>query len=216
MFPNQPAPPSYPSPQPPQAPVPFDYLNQIAPQAPPKKSSKIKKLLVIGIILTTLVLALSIAVNFVTSSQRRPIEQLANRMQTTAKIATDSQQNLKSSRLRSLNTDLRVYFTNANRDIAEPFATVDLNVAKLSGAVNEEEKVLAEEASARLEDARLNAIFDRTYAREMAYQLETLLVLMQQVYGSTKSETLKTYLTASYNNLRPLYQGFSDYDESSN
>lgn len=216
MFPNQQMPPSYPTPQQPQAPMPVDYLNQIAPQTPQIKPSKLKKLIIIGIIVTTVVLGLVITVNIIAGAQRKPMEQIAARMQTTADVADDSQGNLKSSELRGLNTELRVYFTNANRDIAAPFATVDITVGKLDKGISNQELATTTAMSERLEDARLNAIFDRTYAREMAYQLETLLVLMQQVYGSTKSPELKEYIKASYDNLVPMYDGFSDYNESTN
>ena len=66
----------------------------------------------------------------------------------------------------------------------------------------------------RLEDARLNAVFDRTYAREMEYQLATLLALMERVYSSTSSSSLKEYLEESYDNLEPLHEQFAAFDEA--
>ena len=68
------------------------------------------------------------------------------------------------------------------------------------------------ELTKKLEDARLNAVFDRTYAREMTYQLATVDSLMNQVYKSTKSTSLKTFLESSNSNLQSLKKQFSEFN----
>ena len=79
-----------------------------------------------------------------------------------------------------------------------------------------EEKIVAQESGeeliADLEDARLNAIFDRTYAREMSYQLDTVDVLIREIYNSTNSASFKTFLENTNKNLEPLRQQFSDFN----
>lgn len=220
MYPQQPTPPPYqPTPPPYQPPAgpPIDYLNQIAPQTPPRSPvSKVKKLIIFGLLAVIVVIIISITMNAITGAQRAPAQTLAARLTETQKIADDSQDKLKSSELRSFNSDLRIYFTNTLRDAAEPLGKADVNMKKIDGNTLKKEEAAAEKTTERLEDARLNAIFDRTYAREMAYQLETLLVLMQQVYSSTRSESLKTFLDDSYKNLQPIQQGFEEFNESTN
>lgn len=221
MYPNQPVPPPSQPPQQPQQSgqppvVPLNYLDQIAPQTQKKRlfDSGPKKLIIILAAAFLVVMTLVVIVNVIAGANRKPAEQLAARLISTQQIADNAQENLKTTSLRSLNSTLRVYFTNTNRDIAQPFATIDINPTKVSGSVASEEAALTSATEERLEDARLNAVFDRTYAREMEYQLATLLALMEQVYSSTGSGTLKEYLEESYDNLEPLHEQFAAFDET--
>jgi len=208
MYPNQPTP--QPTPQPPLQPV--DYLNQISPQAPKKQLFSLtpKFLIFVGGILVILVLILVGVVNSIAASQKEPMQKLVARLATTETIAIGAQDNLKSSELRSLNSNLKIYFTNTNRDIAEPLSTVNIDVTELNESIKKAEA--GEDISSRLENARLNAVYDRTYAREMAYQLATIMTLMQQIYGSTGSESLKTYLNSAYENLEPTQKALEDFN----
>lgn len=215
MYPDQPIPPTPQPPQQPFAPASVDYLNQIAPQTPQKKPfSGLMKLIVILGVVVVIVIIVAVVFNIINNSQRRPIEQLSARLLSTESIAKDAQLKLKSSQLRSANGNLQAYFTNTNRDLAAPLAAVNVDTKKLSEAVTKEEADLATGVDSRLEDARLNAIYDRTYAREMSYQLATLMALMQQVYGSTSNSALKQYLEGSYKNLEPLQKSFADFNET--
>ena len=69
-----------------------------------------------------------------------------------------------------------------------------------------------EKLKTTLEDARLNATFDRTYAREMSYQLETVAALMKDIYTNTNSKSLKTFLEATDNNLQPIKQQLAEFN----
>lgn len=214
MYPNQQYPPT---PQPPQGPLPpLDYLNQIAPQAPKKgmlNSTPKKILFFLGLALIV-VIALVVIVNMITGAQRGPAEQLAARLTNTATIAEAAQSNLKSSQLRSTNSNLRVYFTNINRDISTQLAKTGINTEKISGSVAEKETAASTAITDRLEDARLNAQYDRTYAREMSYQLEMTLALIQQLYSSTNSTSLQEFLKNAYDNLLPIQKGFAEFNQT--
>lgn len=225
MYPEQPTPPpSLPTPPPSlpptQAPptVPYNYLDQIAPQAPKRgrNVSGLKKIIFFGIIAAIIVGIVAITLNVIDGAQKEPAQKFAARLTSTQTIVEDSQDKLKSSELRSLNSDLKLYFTNTLRDAAEPLKRADVNIEKIDADILKKETALAEKMNERLEDARLNAIFDRTYAREMAYQLETLLALMQRIYASTKSESLKEYIDGTYKNLQPTQQALEAFNESTN
>lgn len=215
MFPNQP--PQVPNPFQPQEPVstppaaPVDYLNQIAPQSPKKSpfSFGIKQVLVIGAALIVLVIILSLVVNAFATGQKEPLEQLSARLTATEKVAVDAQANLKSSKLRSLNSNLKLYLTNTNRDIGTPLLAAGVNIKKLS-----EKVVVAESTKAlegRLVDARLNGVFDRTYAREMTFQLGTIMTLLSETYNASSSPTLRTFLKSAYDNLEPTQESFANF-----
>jgi predicted outer membrane protein len=206
MYPNQPTPP--------QAPLPTDYLNQIAPQAPKKQIFQfgLKQVIIIGAALVILVIILASVVGAITGGKKDPIEHLAARLAATSTVATDAQANLKSSQLRSVNSNLKLYMTNTNRDIATPLLAAGVNTAKLSKSITTSESTAA--LSARLEDARLNAVFDATYAREMAYQLGTTLTLMQQIYQGSGNTSLRTFIKSAYDNLLPIQVSFANYSST--
>jgi hypothetical protein len=219
MYPNQPpqqppqapTPPSYPMQPSTGTPLPTDYLNQIAPQAPKKAlfSFGIRQIALIGAALVVLVIILSIVTNALVGSNKTPLEHLAARITTTQTVVNNAQGNLKSSELRSLNSNLKLYMTNTTRDMAAPLLSAGVNTTKISAGVTAAESTTA--LSARLEDARLNAVFDRTYAREMAYQLGTMLTLISQDYKATSNMKLQTFLKSAYDNLKPTQESFANF-----
>jgi hypothetical protein len=210
MYPEQPSTP----PQPPvQSP---DYLNQIAPEAPRTMPFKFgpKLLIIAAAILVVLIIIVSITVNVIVEAQRQPLQQLAARLTTTETIANDAQPNLKSSQLRSLNSNLKIYLTNTNRDIGQPLSSGGVNAATLPESILTKESGNA--LSTTLEDARLNAVFDRTYAREMTYVLGNTLALMIQIRSSTGSTELRSFLDSAIADLTLIHESFSDFDAAGN
>ena len=141
-----------------------------------------------------------------------PIKVLAARLIGTEKIVGNARVVLNSSKLRALNSSLGSYLANANHDIIKPLALQSIDVTKL------DKKLIATEANPamvkRLEDDRLNGVYDREYAREMASQLETIGILMRQVYGSTTSKSLKTFLEEANLSLAPTQQQFAKFDST--
>lgn len=190
----------------------IDYLNQIAPQAPKKGLSSKLRIIVLALGGITLLTIILMIVAGLTSPRTDDTQRLAARLQSTQKIVDTAQSNLHSSQLRSLNINLSIYLANANRGIATPLKNNGINPAKLNKSIVTQENGAA--ITATLDDARLNAVYDHTYAREMTYQLETTMVLMQQIYRSTKSTSLKTFLQAEYDNLTPIQKGFADFNDT--
>jgi hypothetical protein len=201
--------------QPPQLspnPVPSDYLDQIAtPQQKPGIDNKLFLVIIAGAVLLIVILAITIF-SSLGGSKSVSTERLALRLQTLEKVSQDSQKRLASSALRSTNSNLRASLINANRDIATPLKAAEINLKKA------DKKLVAEEngtkLKAALEDARLNATFDRTYAKEMSYQLETTTILMNRLLATTKSTSLKTFLNASLKDLVSLQKQFSKYSSA--
>ena len=194
---------------------PLDYLNQIAPQQVVKKPlfKGIRGVIAIGLVLVVIVSILAIVLNTTSSSQSAPGQQLAAHLVSAKKIADGAQTHLKSSELRGVNSNLRIFFTNTNRDIATPLMAVNVSFAQQDKEVTAAETARAASTSERLENARLNAIYDRTYAREMAFELATIMTLMQQVHKQTNSVSLKEYLDGTYKNLEPTQKAFAEYNE---
>jgi hypothetical protein len=188
---------------------PVDYLNQIAPkQTKPTMNPKVLMGLIAGVILIAV-----IALFALSSGGQGPVQKmqtLAARLQTLQTISSKAQKNIKSGDLRSINSNLTIYLTNTNRDIAEPLSKNNVDIKKLDKTIVTAEK--GEELSKKLEDARLNATFDRVYTREMTYQLDTLAGLMQEIYGSTNSKSLKDFLVTTDENLQPIKKQLSEFN----
>jgi hypothetical protein len=191
--------------------TPLDYLNQIAPQQQSHSFLRTLKPIhyIAGgvVILLFLILVIGLIAKGASGSTS-DMQHLVARLQTTATIASDADKNIKSGQLSVTNSNLDIYLTNTNRDIVAPFKEVGVS-SKVDKTIAAAESGTA--LSSRLEDARLNAVFDSTYAREMSYQLSTILTLMKKIYQSTGNKDVKTFLQTAYNNLLPTQQSFDGF-----
>lgn len=205
----------YPNPSQNGAPIPLDYLNQISPQAPKKQVFRfdLTHIIIIGLILVVVVSILALILNSTGGGKKELLEQLSARLTATEIVVNDAQPKLKSSELRSLNSNLKIYMTNTNRDIIAPLSAAGISATKISKSVTAAESI--DELSSRLEDARLNGVFDRTYAREMTYQLGTILTLLNQNYKNNNDPELRTFLKTSYDNLKTTQESFANFTSPS-
>lgn len=193
---------------------PIDYLNQIAPET--KKPGPSNRWLVLIAIIGGVV-ALIVGVLMLLGSSAGPTDaaqRLTARLQTLQSVSEQSQKTIKSSNLRGINSNLNIFLTNTNRDIVTPLSNIDVDAKKLSKNVVAEEK--GEKLTASLEDARLNAVYDNTYAREMSFQLATVVALMDEVYAKTNSTSMKKFLEDTIENLEPIKKQLDDFNSTSN
>jgi len=193
-------------------PIDPNYLDQIAPQPSQKINIANNKpifIAIIGLVITLFIFFIGMIASGLSGSGNQ-LERLSARLTATEGISVSATTNIKNSKLRALNSNLKIYLTNTIRDITPLLAVEKIDVKKL------DKKIIASESNekilAKLEDARLNAIYDRSYARELSYQLETTMSLMRQIYNKTKNKDLKTFLEESYNNLEPIQKQFSDFN----
>lgn len=194
--------------------TPLDYLNQIAPEAPKRPLFALNMRTVIAGALLVIILIIIIAAISGSISQARvePWQRFAARLDATSKVVDKSSGLIKNSQLRSLNSDVKLYIANTQRDLAKPLAGLSINPDKLPKSITTSES--SDKMAARLEDGRLNAKYDSTYAREMSYQLATVLALLQELYGSNVGSATKASLKTWYDNLLPLYTSVSEFSTS--
>lgn len=190
---------------------PIDYLNQIAPEQPKTGTSNKKFLFIVGGALLLVIIAGIMIFSSSSGGPKDKMQTLAARMITLQDISSKAQKNLKSGSLRASNSSLVIFLTNGNRDIAEPLKVNGVDVKNLDKTIQAKED--GAELTKELEDARLNAIFDRTYTREMTYQLETTVALMGDIYNRTSSKSLKEFLLKTDENLQPIKKTFSEFSE---
>lgn len=190
---------------------PLDYLNQIAPAAPQRRMMNSKPMLfiMIGVIAVVVVIIISLVVSAIAASKKDPWAQLVVKLNATEVIVNNSSTKLKSSQLRSINSSLRLSITNTKRDLSPHVLAAGVDVKKLPPKiVNTEAKNGMTE---RLETGRLNAKYDSTYAREMSYQTASLLAILQQLYAQSNSQSAKTFLKTTYDNLAPTQKALAEF-----
>ncbi len=195
-------------------PYPIDYLNQIAPAPQKPGINKQAAILVIGGIIAILAVVIGI-VMYMASAASGPtvaMQTLNLRMQALQKVADSSHATIKSSQLRSVNSNLKIFLSSANRDIAAPLAANNVDTKKIDKALVAKHNTT--ELTANLEEARLNVRFDDTYAREMSYQLETIAILMKDIYQQSKSDSMKEFLVETDTNLQPIKLQFESFNST--
>lgn len=201
--------------QPPQLspnPLPSDYLDKIA--SPPQQSRLSTKqlLFIVGGGLLLVVIFIMIILSMNRDSTAISTERLALRLQTLQKVSQSAHKNIKSSSLRSINSNLKTSLINTNRDIAVPLEAAEINLKKAEPSLIAEENGI--ELTERLENARLNVSFDSTYAREMSFELERTSILMSSLLAKTRSTSLKAFLQSSIKDLVALQKQFSAYNSA--
>lgn len=190
---------------------PADYLNQIAPKVTKRTDFLKQKPIMIGAVVLVIFFVIMIFAAIVggLSGGTTPIKTLSARLSSTNSTVDSATTNIKNTKLRALNSNLKLYLTNTIRDYT-PILTaqkIDIkNIDKKIISAESDTKILAV-----LEDARLNAVFDMTYAREMTYKLDTILSLMNKI-KSSNNDKLKTFLDSAYKNLKPIQKQFADYN----
>ena len=191
---------------------PIDYLDSIA-TTPKGSAKKANDMLFFGAIIAALVVvALVGAFAFLNggSSSKDHLSRLSVRLTNLQKVSDNSKKNIVSSELRAINANISLAFTNANRDIKEHLTSSGIEPDSISEAITSEEST--EELTTTLEDARLNAKFDRTYAREMNYQLETLITLLRQAEEESNDAAEKEFLSTTAKNLSPLQKRLASFN----
>ncbi len=187
-----------------------DYLNQIAPKAPKKSLFSMNNPILIATSVVLILVISIIALNIAASGKYDISEQLAARLNTTESTIEASSTNIKNSQLKALNSSLKLSITNIIRDMTPILKSKNINISKLNSkiiAIESDELLLS-----RLEDARLNAIFDRTYAREISYKLSTVLTLISQNIKNTNNSDLKDLLIKSKSDLEPIQKQFAQFN----
>ena len=187
----------------------LDYLNQISTRAPANKPFIFNKFILFGIGAIVLFIIIIIIGSFL-SGKPEPIEQLAARLNATESILSDATPKVKSSQLRTFNSNLKIYLTNTVRDLTPFLTDQKINIKELNPDIKAAESTAS--TLAILENARLNVVYDRTYAREMSYKLTTVHALMNQIMLSTSDPDLKTFLKNSLTNLEPTQKQFADFN----
>jgi len=191
----------------------IDYLNQIAPE--PKKPGLSNKLFFLvlggGLIVAIIVFSMMLHGGGSASTNTR-LETLTARLATLQTISQTASSNITDNQLEATNSNLNLALTNANTAIVTPLANNHIDAKNLPKNILAQED--GSQLTAKLADAKLNAVYDRTYAREMHLQVSTVLILMSEIYNTTNSKSLREFLTTTTTNLTPIDKQLSSFKDA--
>ncbi len=195
--------------------TPVDYLESIAPKQHRKSlfELSLRNIILLGGIGVLLIIIVAVISNSIAAQSAAHWHTLSSKLTYTETVAADASSLIKNSQLRSLNSEVKVAIVNTKRDLETPFSNVGITAKNTPSSIQKAETASQEKMALSLETARLNAKYDSTYAREMSYQLSSILALYQQLYSKSSSQTQKVLETA-YDNLLPTQKAIASFSDS--
>lgn len=188
-----------------------DYLDQIAvgPQKRGPSNMMFFGLIIGGILLAVMVLVLAMASG---GGSQKDFDRLMLRLQNTQTITEEAQDKLSNSQLRSSNAQLTTLLIQAQRDITQIQTPSYVDDKELPEDLASSENTT--DLNAKLEDAQLNGVYDRTYAREMSYLLQSTAILMSSVHEASNNTQLRETLDTRHADLTAIEEQFTAYYDS--
>ena len=203
-----------------QNPYTIDYLNQIAPKQKQPLFDKTMVIIFGALIFAVVVFAgLMMFSSLNENPNSEPLLRVYLKVQKTNELATKYQGRLQNSDLRAINSGLATTLASdgaklksllGSNKIEIPKAEKHNTPPKIIAQVNKD----AEELDKTLDDAFLNAVLDRTYAREMSYNLDVINSLMKRVESSARSSDSKASLNEIIKSLDVSSNQFREYSQS--
>lgn len=192
-----------------QEPSGIDYLNHIAtPSQPTGFDRKSKLILVIAGVIGVLSLGfIALTANMQSNSGPSPLTLVA-RLQKLDQLSSTYGDKLRTTALQDANSSLSAVLITANQAITEPLAAYEIDVKKQAKEITALDPV--EEINQTLDDAHLNSMLDVVYAREMNFQLEETLVMMNRLSQTTRVESMKTFLDKTIADFENLQKRFAE------
>lgn len=193
----------------------IDYLDQIS--APPKRVTAPNPFVLLAVIAVGVLTIIGFGIFMLGSNGKSSADKASNiylRTQTLQKIADSTQKQLRDNDLRSTNAAFSLYLSNMIRDIKEPLANLKVSTEKLPKSLTDKETAYASDITTRFEEAKLNIMLDRTYAREMSYQISVLRNMMAGLYKATSNTSLKSALGTSDPSLAQTGKKFQEFSGS--
>lgn len=191
-----------------------DYLDQVAGGSTTGSNSIDKKFIFIGAGVAVALIAAAALLFMKPKSvaDNKPV-QLYTTLIDTEKSTAKSGKLLKSSQLVSINSSMRTNIINAARDMEEPLAAAGQKPSTLKSAANKK-PYHDEKFAAALEDARLNAIYDRVYANEINTKLKYIIAYMEAIKKSSKSKKMNEFIDKNLPSMKTVQKAVDDFQES--
>lgn len=199
----------------------LEYLNQISAEA--NKSSKTgfldkKMKIVLGVLGGVILLAIILmSLGGGSSTPKATVSSELSRLYTRSselnKTIANYNQSIGHSALRSYGTQLSTLLTEITTNTSS-YLSKNLGIESKNLTITASDAANIETLKTDLEKARLNGILDRTYAHEMDYQIDYLLIIEESIRKKTSETYLSTFIESSINSLDLLKESFHNYSES--
>lgn len=194
-----------------------DYLGGIAPQQPKPGITiagfTLSKRALMVIIGGTVALLLA-AMLMIFSQKPQAVSQLNesnfySHLIRTQEITKDGKKNIKNSKLRAHNGTLQTLLVGSASEMATPLQKSGMDPKKLESEAkkpSDEDKKLLNS----LNDARLNAVYDRAYVREMTHRLNTMLLMLDRIEKINSRESMQQYVKSTRPKLKDIQKAISE------
>lgn len=199
-----------------QNPYTIDYLNEIAPKQKGFFFDTKMKILAGGL---AFVLILGIFMLMFggggNETSKDAILKMYLRLQSTGTISKDYQKKIKNSKLSAINSGLTTNMASSENDLKTRMDGLGISLpkkdnkagSKISNDVDKE----SEKLNKTLDNAHLNAVLDRTYAREMKYHLEVINSSVKSTKSKDNSKATVEVLNKIEKSLEVSIKQFEDY-----
>ena len=201
-----------------------EYLDRISAknQPQPKRfqwtifSSRFFWVGAIGIVAFIIIAILGVALRSAGGKGKDKCFELLAHLGYTSEIVSEYQPSVKSSDLRSSSASFYGVLSNTNAEltnyITEKYKTKDATKA-ISKKISDQAQLEKNDLDEELFEAKINGILDRVYANKITYEISMLMTQEDDLYNTTKDESLKAVLTKSYDSLKNLYDKFDGFSE---
>ena len=128
----------------------------------------------------------------------------------TTEVTKNSGKNITSSQLRSFNGSLQTFLLNSGTQMEGPLEQMGINVSSLRSDAKKP-PYHDEEMAKKLEEARLLDTYDRVYASEVSYKLNTMSATIQKVKETNSRQDMQEYLETTEASLTTLQEALENY-----
>lgn len=189
----------------------IDYLDQLA--APAKKPLDKKFIFAgAGAAVALLLAAFLLFASPKSTSVATEIKLYSTLIDTEAST-TRSGKLIKNSKLSSINSNARTALINSARDMETPLKNMGQDPVKLKSAAKKppyhDDKLVD-----KLEDARLNGIYDRVYANEMNTKLKYIIAYMESIKKTNSRKSMQEFISKNEPSFQAIQKSIDDYQNS--
>ncbi|MCA9341619.1 hypothetical protein KC952_03750 [Candidatus Saccharibacteria bacterium] len=182
------------------------YLDQIAA---PAQQKIMNPFILWGLIGGALLIVIIFIMVLFSSGQPSSAQRMNNflfRVDALNSLVKDSQKTIRNPKLHTANGSLSSILTSIQTETTKFLNKSGSSDKKVRLKPPKGSPILAEyiQINKKIDEARLNAIFDRVYAREVAYQIAKLRTEMVPIYKDTSSKKIREFLENSDKDLKAL------------
>lgn len=191
----------------------IDYLNQLAGSAPGQQAAQPNQKIVLfgigGFLAVALAVFLLIFTNQGGPTGPKPEQTLYSTIFNSSQVTDKAEKNIRDSQLASISTALNGQLLNDLTAMATPLQKSGIDAKKLQSSLKKKKEFT--KTLDKLEDARLNAIYDRVYSREISYELDLIMMQMDKTTKLSTNSKIKEFIKSDKANYDTIKKSLDEY-----